>query len=95
MFPIPDDYSEIKYSEVKFEYEHYENLSQVLIDLGNTKIKNHYAHLDPDMVKGSLIRKDGWKPLFGQRDSALSHLLKQKVTTGDLFFFCHFSKDGI
>ena len=93
VFPIPDDYSEIKYSDVKFEFKHYKNLSQVLSDLGNTKIKNHYAHLDPDMTKGSLPRKHGWKPLFGQRDSALSHLLKQKVTNGDLFlFFATFQK---
>ncbi len=93
VFPIPDDYSGIRYSEIKFEYKHYKNLSQVLSDLGNTKIKNHYAHLDPDMIKGSLPRKEGWKPLFGQRDSSLSHLLKNGVRVGDLFlFFATFQK---
>ena len=45
------------------------------------------AHLDPDLFAGTVLRKDGWKPLFGQVGASESHLVNQGVGEGDLFLF--------
>jgi hypothetical protein len=41
----------------------------------------------PDIHKNSITRESGWKPCFGQIDSAQSHLENQQVTDNDLFLF--------
>ncbi|MEO0471992.1 MAG: hypothetical protein AAF206_20360 [Bacteroidota bacterium] len=46
------------------------------------------AHLDPDLTWGSLAeRPSGWRPSFGQRGAALSHLMHHNIGPGDLFLF--------
>lgn len=45
------------------------------------------AHLDPDLDAGSVPRRVGWKPSFGQAGAAESHLQNQGVGPGDLFLF--------
>jgi hypothetical protein len=45
------------------------------------------VHLDPDLQEQSRPRAPGWLPLFGQVDSAQSHLDNRGVGPGDLFLF--------
>ncbi len=45
------------------------------------------VHLDPDLNKDAVPRKEGWLPCFGQVDAAQSHLNKQHVEVDDLFLF--------
>jgi len=45
------------------------------------------CHLDPDIHKDSIDRESGWKPCFGQIDTAQSHLENQHAGKGDLFLF--------
>lgn len=49
--------------------------------------KETRCHLDPDIHKNTIDRDPGWKPCFGQIDSAQSHLESQKVSKDDLFLF--------
>ncbi|MCJ7444532.1 MAG: hypothetical protein MUO26_08390 [Methanotrichaceae archaeon] len=49
--------------------------------------KETKCHLDPDICRNIIPRKPGWKPCFGQIDSAQRHLEKQGVGEGDLFLF--------
>jgi hypothetical protein len=44
------------------------------------------CHLDPDIRKEVLKRKDGWTGCFGQANGAQTHL-KDQVNKGDLFLF--------
>jgi hypothetical protein len=43
------------------------------------------CHLDPDIRKTNSHKN--WKPLFGQSDSALSHLIKNEIGENDLVLF--------
>ncbi|HVP28260.1 MAG TPA: hypothetical protein VMW35_03775 [Myxococcota bacterium] len=54
------------------------------------------AHLDPDLDRGSLVRRPrGWRPVFGQCGAAQAHLARQGVGPGDLFlFFGWFRREG-
>ena len=82
--PIPQAYSGVCYQDLQIE----ENISywDIMEDVGITQYSE--AHLDPDLHKEILNdRKDGWLPIFGQADNALSHLLKKGVEEGDLFLF--------
>ncbi len=46
------------------------------------------CHLDPDIRKDARVSVPaGWKPAFGQVNSAEGHLEKQGVKEGDLFLF--------
>lgn len=45
------------------------------------------AHLDPDLVRGALPRRAGWRPAFGQCSAAQAHLENERVDVGDLFLF--------
>jgi hypothetical protein len=45
------------------------------------------VHLDPDLRYESRPRKDGWLPMFGQTDTAQTHLEKNGVGVGDVFLF--------
>lgn len=49
--------------------------------------RTDFCHLDPDLIRGDLVRKAGWLPMFGQSDKACAHLLNQGVREGDLFLF--------
>jgi hypothetical protein len=90
--PIPSEDS-IRYSDIKVGETTYFALMKELrqrirckgerIDLN----KETKCHLDPDIHKNSLTRECGWRPCFGQIDSAQSHLEKKHVTKNDLFLF--------
>jgi hypothetical protein len=45
------------------------------------------AHLDPDLDFKSLQRIRGWRPIFGQANSAESHLANKGLGPGDIFLF--------
>jgi len=45
------------------------------------------AHLDPDLNGDVLDRMPGWRPMFGQVDTAESHLENEGVGVGDMFLF--------
>jgi hypothetical protein len=45
------------------------------------------AHHDPDLDEASTPRTQGWRPLFGQAESASQHLSNQGVGPGDVFLF--------
>lgn len=49
--------------------------------------ENDTCHLDPDIRKDAIDRGESWIPLFGQADSALSHLINNSVSQDDLFLF--------
>jgi hypothetical protein len=49
--------------------------------------KETRCHLDPDIHKNFIDREPGWKPCFGQIDSARSHLENQRIRDDDLFLF--------
>lgn len=52
----------------------------------NKLTKETKCHLDPDIRKEVLKRKDGWKGCFGHANGAQTHL-KEQVNKGDLFLF--------
>ena len=45
------------------------------------------AHLDPDLDRGALPRRRGWRAAFGQLGAAQAHLAGRGVGPGDLFLF--------
>ena len=82
--PVPQAYSGVSYKELQID----ETLSywKIMEDVGITQYS--HAHLDPDLRKEVLNnRENGWLPIFGQADSALTHLLNKNVKKGDLFLF--------
>ncbi len=83
--PIPDKRSPIRYEQVTtWGYP----VGRIVMNLTRGKQKPHYgAHLDPDLLSSSYPRISGWRPLFGQTDSAQSTLAGHGVGAGDLFLF--------
>ena len=84
--PIPDRHSQISYANLTFGKV---SLGKVVEDLSNGAIlSNRKVHLDPDILRSLYPRKPGWRPIFGQGQSAAeSHLKNCGVTIGDLFLF--------
>ncbi len=88
--PIPDSLSDIRYDQVSVDALHrYDStLSALVEDLTQGRVSgSHGAHLDPDLCTGHFPRRKRWRPLLGQRGSALGHLVKQGVGCGDVFLF--------
>lgn len=84
--PIPDDDGNNTYSFLHWNGLSYYDIIQSLKP--NTKLKaEDCCHLDPDLRAEVKERLSGWKPAFGQADSALKHLQKKGVKEGDLFLF--------
>jgi len=83
--PIPDPYSQIRFGDIRAKGVPIANL---VPDLTRGRINaGNRVHLDPDLRHDALRRPTGWRPLFGQANSAQSHLKNQGVTCGDLFLF--------
>lgn len=83
--PIPDKQSPIHYADIQQQGI---NLGELLAELtGDRDWPRRGAHLDPDLLAGSLTRRPGWRPLLGQTAAAQGHLAGQGVTSGDLFLF--------
>ena len=101
--PIPSD-DFLGYSDLKLNYRGYKTYYDLMIDLkpniknGNMSIKltrDTKCHCDPDINRSILDRKPGWRPIFGQVNSAQTHLKNQGVKEGDLFLFFGFFKEVI
>ena len=90
--PIPDEKG-----NNAFSFLHWNGMSfyEIIQSLNpNTGIKeNDLCHLDPDLRKDVKDRSVGWKPAFGQADTALGHLQNMGVTKGDLFLFFGWFKE--
>jgi hypothetical protein len=79
--PIPDKSSPIRYEDISPH-------GPLAPALTNGKVKSHYgAHLDPDLVVGSIRRQPGWRPIFGQADREQRLLEDEGVGPGDLFLY--------
>jgi hypothetical protein len=90
--PIPSRYDKIKFAELSYDdYSYYQIIKQLN---PHSKIKESYScHLDPDIRKDVFTRDTDWVPLFGQSDTALSHLQNMNVQVGDLFLFFGWFKE--
>jgi hypothetical protein len=83
--PIPDRTSPVHYEDLVWRGR---NLGDVVEALTRGKARRSFgAHLDPDLRPEVVRRARGWRPLFGQRGAAQSHLRNQGVRPGDLFVF--------
>jgi hypothetical protein len=79
--PIPDKTSPVRYEDISPH-------GRLVPHLTRGKVKATYgAHLDPDLVAGSIHRQPGWKPIFGQADTDQRVLEREGVGPGDLFLF--------
>lgn len=84
--PIPDKRGNNTFSSLYWNGMSYYDIIHTLKP--ETKLKaEDMCHLDPDLREEVKDRKPGWKPAFGQSDTALSHLRKNHVSIGDLFLF--------
>ena len=91
--PIPDKSSPIKYKDINCNGI---SLGEIVSDLTNGKISTNYrVHLDPDLIRQSLPRHHGWRPILGQVKAAQGHLRKQNVSTGDIFLFFGLFRDVV
>ena len=98
--PIPLN-DAIRYSDLKIGRSTYYDLMTDLkpriksngkwLDLD----KETKSHLDPDIHNDSIDRESGWRPCFGQIDSAQSHLENHQVSEGDLFILWLVQKNQI
>ena len=84
--PIPAERSQISYADLTFRKV---SLGNIVGDLSNGRVRGDRAvHLDPDLLYSLYARKRGWRPIFGQGQTAAeSHLQTCGVTIGDLFLF--------
>ena len=83
--PIPDKNSAVTYGNISYEGG---SLGNLVAGLTSGRVPSHYrAHIDPDLMAGSLPRLPNWQPIFGQTGQAQSHLRNNDVGPGDLFLF--------
>lgn len=82
--PIPDPKSRIAYQEIAGN--HWVRVGEAVSQLGGIP-PTHRAHLDPDLIRGSIPRHKNWRPIFGQVGAAEGHLRRQRVGAGDIFLF--------
>jgi len=83
--PIPDKTSVVTYGDIQFGGV---SIGPLVEELTGGRIPSTYrAHIDPDIVRDSLPRQPGWRPIFGQTGQAQGHLDRNKVGAGDLFVF--------
>ena len=89
--PIPDKKSEIRYEDIEWRGSKLGGLVETLT--GSRIPRSHFAHLDPDLVRGSYPREPNWRPLLGQTGASQSHLRNCGVGPGDLFLFFGLFRD--
>ena len=84
--PIPGDWETLTYSDIIAPGG--KTYAEIIEELdAGAEIGCEGAHLDPDLVPGTLPRPPDWLPAFGQDSAAASHLRNQGVSRGDLFLF--------
>lgn len=101
--PIPDFNRAITYNDLFMTCgtSYSELMSDIIGDTiryehnGKFNIQEIGCHFDPDINSKAYERKDGWRPLFGQAGSALSHLRNQGVGVGDIFLFFGWFRDVV
>lgn len=84
--PIPSDDLENAYSSIIWNGMTYCDIIHSLNFRSNICDETH-CHLDPDLRGNVRNRQTGWKPAFGQMNSALTLLRNNNVSIGDLFLF--------
>lgn len=83
--PIPARGSPTRFRDVRWGDS---SLGALVEDLTRRRVRSDdRCHLDPDLQVGSLPRRPGWRPAFGQVDIAQRHLVREGVGPGDLFLF--------
>lgn len=83
--PIPDKTSAVTYRDIHYQFG---SIGTLVESLTSGRIKSNYrAHIDPDLMVGSLPRLTDWRPIFGQTGQAQGHLRNNGVGPGDLFLF--------
>ena len=83
--PIPMQCSPTRFRDVRWRGG---SLGTLVEDLTGGRVRSECrCHLDPDLQVGTLPRRPGWRPAFGQVDKAQSHLAREGVGPGDLFLF--------
>ena len=80
--PIPSG-DDVRYADLRYGGKSYLDILREL----NPSFRFETCHLDPDIREGALPRGEGWTAAFGQENAALSHLLNQGVSEGDIFLF--------
>lgn len=84
--PIPDKFSNVKYSDLSLLDGF--KVTDFLKDIPLRRRAMDTCHLDPDIRKSYLAqRPQGWKRAFGQSGAAQGHLKKMGVGKGDVFLF--------
>lgn len=83
--PIPSNGDRVLYNDLHYERFSYRDIVSQLKP--NSNIISSECHLDPDIRRDVIARKEGWKPAFGQVGAAQSHLSNQGVDVGDIFLF--------
>ena len=92
--PIPDDCGNNTFDSLHWKGASYYDIIQSLKPKTILKAEGG-CHLDPDLREESKNRLPGWKPAFGQADSALAHLQNNGVKEGDLFLFFGWFKETV
>lgn len=59
----------------------------IVKELGYSYTIDARCHLDPDLCSHVILRKKGWRPLFGQASTAQTHLENNGIKEGDIFLF--------
>lgn len=82
--PIPDMKSRITYGEIAGN--RWASVGEAVSQLAGLP-PTYRAHLDPDLIQGSIPRQKGWRPIFGQVGASESHLRRQHIGVGDIFLY--------
>lgn len=92
--PIPNQRDDVSYSDLLLNGggNYYDIMMSLKGMVKYQKIwhdlkKSTKCHLDPDLYRDIVPRKNGWKPIFGQMDAAQSHLENEGVKENDIFLF--------
>ena len=89
--PIPSD-DDLTFSDLEWKGQLYWDIISSLKP--NTYLnKDFHCHLDPDLREGTIARKEGWRPAFGQTGSSLTELREFNIDVGDLFLFFGWFKE--
>lgn len=81
---IPDARSPIRYRDLQHDVA----IGPLIKHLSNNRLNGwSRVHLDPDLRKQSVKKRQLFTPLFGQCGAAQTHLASHGIGVGDLFLF--------
>jgi len=90
LLPIPRDPRSRKGEHLRYDDLNWngKSLAGIVRDLtGDPRMPRRFAHPDPDLVNWARVDSPDWRPLFGQRDAAQTHLANNGVGLDDIFLF--------